>query len=314
MPWVRTEDDAPTHTKFFLSGVAAYGWWHAGLSYCNRELTDGFIPIRALALVFPGTHHDDILRLVEALVRERVLHTVSKGQRSGCPHPNCPRRQAHEDGYMMHDYFDYQPSRAEVMEQRRVRSVSGRKGGEKSRKTRKQVAYPVSEHGASTGNNPVPTRPDPSRKEEPESKAAPQGDTAMPVAAGTGETSKKPPRNGTKPAAVADPNNREAVKCWAELFEKHRGEKPIIAANDWPRLCAQVAPVVAKVGLDETRKLLERMFLSSHLKVTTSNYGLRFFAGEVNRWRGGTTNGGSRIDALNAGGEEAKRILRETVK
>jgi len=312
LPWVRTEDDAPTHTKFFLSGVAAYGWWHAGLSYCNRELTDGFIPARAMGLVFPGTPHDEILRLVEALVRERVLHTVSAGQRSGCPHPKCPRRQAPEDGYLMHDYFDYQPSRAEVIEQRRVRSVSGRKGGEKSAKERKQIASATSKRGASTENNPVPTRPDPSRTAETESKASPTGDAATPVAGNGTASMSKPPRktsrNGDKPHPVDDPDNRAAVKYWAEQFEIHRGEKPIIRPNEFAKFCAHIAPVVARVGLEETKKLILRMFQSTHLKVTTSDYSLRFCADQVNRFRGRAVEP-SRVDEIKAAGERAKALM-----
>src|SRR5262245_1382589 len=113
MTWVRVEQNAPLHTKFLLAGLPAYGWWHAALCYCNRELTDGFIPTRALMIVFPGIPPDEVQRAIEALVRERCLHPVKHGQRPECHADSraCPSRLAPEDGYVIHDIFDYQPRR-----------------------------------------------------------------------------------------------------------------------------------------------------------------------------------------------------------
>lgn len=144
----------------------------------------------------------------------------------------------------------------------------------------------------------------------------PTGDTAPPVASG-GSTTKKvgrQRRNGgaeKPPHPVSDPIVRDAVKCWAELFEKHRGEKPVIADGDWPRFCAQAAPVVRRVGIEETRVLLERMFTSTQLKVTNSNYSVRFFADEVNRWRGRRAEV---VTAKTAGNVDAARQFVERME
>lgn len=163
MAWVRIEDGTPLHTKFYGAGVAAYGWWIAALAYCNRELTDGFIPARALDLVFLGHPHETTMDLVEVLVRERLLHPVAEGQQPSCSHRGCPRALARTNGYILHDYFDYQPRRFAVLARRRMRSKAGRQGGVQSALSRKQLATPLSKHGASSVTNPVPTRPDPSR-------------------------------------------------------------------------------------------------------------------------------------------------------
>lgn len=48
MPWVRIDDGMPQHPKVAAAGPLAFALQIAGLCYCNRNLTDGFIP-RAVA-------------------------------------------------------------------------------------------------------------------------------------------------------------------------------------------------------------------------------------------------------------------------
>jgi hypothetical protein len=167
MTWVRKDDAASVHQKFFRSGVAAYGWWDAALGYCNRHLSDGFVPARNIELVFPGTPSATVRLLVEALVRERSLHVVTAGQPIVCHARSafCPRVVRPEDGYVMHDYFEYQPRRSQVLRSRRkmssARSAAGRKGGVRSGEKRKQVASVLLE----AKRSPDPTRPDPTRSD-----------------------------------------------------------------------------------------------------------------------------------------------------
>lgn len=175
MAWVKTDERARCHPKFFRAGFQAFGWWSAGLGYCNELLTNGFIPIRDLELVFPGAIPADREAAIESLVREGSLHTVSKGGRVECPTSAWCRRFPHrESGYLMHDYLDYQPSRKQAEMLRRVRLHAARKGGEKSAKVRNQVG----------STKPQPTRPTPYRtvpartvpKEKPTTAVAPASD------------------------------------------------------------------------------------------------------------------------------------------
>jgi hypothetical protein len=182
MSWVRTDDGAPLHPKFFRAGVSAYGWWHAGLSYCNRLLTDGFIPTSDIELVFPGTPRDEVVAHIEVLVREGSLKI---GRRKG------------RDGYVIHDYHDHQPHSSVVLERRRSLSTIGRKGGVKSGETRKRGASPELNHDASTPSKqdpkprPDPSRPDPSRPDpsRPDLKdIAPRSQRAAPDPVSTTES------------------------------------------------------------------------------------------------------------------------------
>lgn len=44
MPWVKVDDHFDEHPKLAKVGPLGWALWMAGLAYCNRNLTDGFIP------------------------------------------------------------------------------------------------------------------------------------------------------------------------------------------------------------------------------------------------------------------------------
>jgi hypothetical protein len=144
MAWVRKDENAALHPKFFRAGVAAYGWHDAALGYCNRYLTDGFVPSRDLLLIFPGTLPDVVTEIVEVLVREGLL-------------------EVRAEGYAMHDYAHYQPLRKDVLRERRRLSARGRQGGINSGISRKRAASTRYEAPACGETKPDPARPAPAR-------------------------------------------------------------------------------------------------------------------------------------------------------
>lgn len=118
MAWVRLDDSFTEHPKVMAAGPLALAMQVAGLCYCNRNLTDGFIPwgiartLLSWEVLGPdrrqyrisvtcGAHGEDvdseyvIKQLVDAGMWEEV-----------------------DGGYRVHDYLQYQPSRAKVMAER----------------------------------------------------------------------------------------------------------------------------------------------------------------------------------------------------
>jgi hypothetical protein len=83
-----------------------------------------------------------------------------------------------------------------------------------------------------------------------------------------------------RPHPVTDPEIREAVKHWADLFEAQRGAAPYI---DWPRFCGQLASVVRARGLEPTKALLDKFFTSDDRIICRSDYTLGAFLGNVNK-------------------------------
>jgi hypothetical protein len=111
--WVRLDDAGPTHPKAFRAGPAAWGFFVAALCYCNRTLSDGFIPARDLALVFPGVSQAQATKFCARLVQVGLFE-VAQG------------------GWRVHDYLDFQPSAGDVRRLRAARVEAGRLGGVRS--------------------------------------------------------------------------------------------------------------------------------------------------------------------------------------
>lgn len=122
MSWVRTSDDAPDHPKLIGLTDAAYALWHRALSYCNRQLTDGFVPAGAVPALSRSTKPGDAAK---ELVTAKLWEVA-------------------EGGFQVHDFLDYQPSKAKVEKEKREKSEAkqraGHAGGKKSGARRKHVA------------------------------------------------------------------------------------------------------------------------------------------------------------------------------
>jgi len=109
MAWFKADDKTCDHPKFIdarvKGGYAVVGvWFHAG-TWSNANLTDGFVP-RSWVL------------LNQADTEAAVLVEV------GLWHEDAAR-----DGYQMHDYTDFQPSKAEVVAKRDKDLERKRRGG-----------------------------------------------------------------------------------------------------------------------------------------------------------------------------------------
>lgn len=94
MAWLRIDDRVRTHPKIALAGPAAAWLWFCSICYCREHLTDGFIPhaaVASLAINLP-TPKKHAAKLVEVRLWESA-----KG------------------GFHVHDFLEWNPTRAEVM-------------------------------------------------------------------------------------------------------------------------------------------------------------------------------------------------------
>ena len=136
MSWVKVDDHFDEHPKMARVGPLGWGVWLAGLAYSNRNLTDGFIPIevaeaiggrwrvRCDGLVWnlcrtSGADGEDMTsEWVTDLLIDAGLWEVA------------------EDGYRIHDYAQYQPTRADADARaddiRAKRAAAGKAGGLRS--------------------------------------------------------------------------------------------------------------------------------------------------------------------------------------
>lgn len=160
MSWVKLDDGFAEHPKVIAAGPLA-GWVHVcGLCYCNRNLTDGYVP-RAIARRLADFEHVgletggvpgmvavgvdvDCELLVEILVEVGMWEEV-------------------EGGYVIHDYLDYNPSKEDVLAKRSdlsaKRSEAGKKGAESrwnGKRDGKAMANESQVERQTNGPEPVP--------------------------------------------------------------------------------------------------------------------------------------------------------------
>ena len=104
MPWIRFEDNFPEHPKVLALSDAAFRLHVRAIGYAARHLTDGRVTYAVVSSLSRRAS------LSEELV------TAGLWERS-------------DDGFCVHDYLNYQPSRAEVEATRKQRASAGRVGG-----------------------------------------------------------------------------------------------------------------------------------------------------------------------------------------
>jgi hypothetical protein len=92
MTWAKLDDGFVDNLKIQPVGWAARGVWATGLAWCSRKLSDGRISAKAAAILeFPP-------EAVEELVAAGLWHVADDG-----------------NGWVVHDYLEYNPSKAEVV-------------------------------------------------------------------------------------------------------------------------------------------------------------------------------------------------------
>lgn len=138
MAWVKLDDSMPMHPKLLAAGVEAFALDVAALAYCNRYQTDGAVATMSLRAVLPSLPDPEAAaaRLVE----------VGRWDKT-------------EDGWLIHDYLEYQPSKEHQQDVSAKRAEAGRIGGKAPRSPSPKAK---GKQNAFAPSNPDPSRPDPS--------------------------------------------------------------------------------------------------------------------------------------------------------
>jgi hypothetical protein len=97
MPWVKLEDRFPSHRKVALLSDRAFRLHVSAICWCAENLTDGRVSDREL----PHVAH---IRGIKATAKQ--LEDAGLWDRT-------------DDGWLIHDYLDYNPSREQVVADRR---------------------------------------------------------------------------------------------------------------------------------------------------------------------------------------------------
>ena len=134
MPWVRIDDHFDEHPKHAAAGPLGWALWAAGLAYCNRNLTDGFIPFS----IVPKLVNWKFLE-PPGVEGKRRLMTI--GVTSGAQGDDVTSEyvagllvahgiwEERDGGYYVHDFPEYQPTKKEVIRSRKQTQERTRLGG-----------------------------------------------------------------------------------------------------------------------------------------------------------------------------------------
>jgi len=118
MTWVKIDDGFPQHPKILKAGPLAMAMQIAALCYSARYLTDGFIPGAALGTLIDLTDCYEFEKQAPTAHYEVASWLVGAGV-----------WDVVEEGYQIHDYEEYQPTKADVLYQRAAKVAAGRAGG-----------------------------------------------------------------------------------------------------------------------------------------------------------------------------------------
>lgn len=113
MPWVKFDDQYPQHPKIGPLSDRLYRLHNTAIFWSSRHTTDGVIRAELLTQVRAKAKAADATELV----RRRLFHGADDPP---CPSPLCP--PPGPDGWVIHDYWDYQPTRAKVIRERTARA------------------------------------------------------------------------------------------------------------------------------------------------------------------------------------------------
>lgn len=149
MPWMRMEDSIGQNRKVIRAGPAAFGLWVTAIAHSATQLTDGFIAydvIPRLVATDQTAHFEENAKVgLMQLSGEKI-------ERNDQPKNHVAASNGHVEGisvsclialvnrlvevglfdvvpggYCIHDYLDYNPSRAEVFRKRKADLARKRK-------------------------------------------------------------------------------------------------------------------------------------------------------------------------------------------
>jgi hypothetical protein len=208
MAWVRFDDQMPISRKVAPLSDAAFRLWAEAICWANRNLTDGAIRLAELGDISKRGRP----KLADQLVEHGLWHP--NGEQ--CDSPKCPRSGI--DGWVIHDYWDYQPSKAQVLHERTAKAERQRRYMDKAR--RGKDASVDTSRDASV--DVTPPRPAPPRREAGRSPVA----TARRQAADAGDgREEQQPANGHPPAVPPAQILDEVRKRLRQASTKAKGAR-----------------------------------------------------------------------------------------
>lgn len=166
MTWVRFDDQFPIHRKVAGLSDGLYRLHTEAIFWCARNTTDGVIRKTELTQISARSTAKRAANLVEV----GVWHTAGDlciGCKEALADAGTPEPR---DGWVIHDYLAFQPSRSKVLHERKTKAErqarwlesrrNNRPSRDASQATSKGASRDGSEDVAPRDANPAPPRPE----------------------------------------------------------------------------------------------------------------------------------------------------------
>jgi len=127
VPWVRFDDLYPIHRKVDGLSDAAFRLHTSAIFWSARNLTDGFVSQEDLGGVTARVRTP--ARFAAECVRRGVWHGASEP----CGSEKCPGSvdNSYPQGWIIHDYWEYQPRKLQVLKERQASALRQQRWREK---------------------------------------------------------------------------------------------------------------------------------------------------------------------------------------
>lgn len=253
--WAKIDDRFMRHPKIIAAGRDARDLYLAALLYCSENLTDGHVPAARLRLLAAEADIDSPLEAAERLVE------VGLWERRG------------NDGWQVHDYLEYQPSRNKALAIKEVRAEAGSIGGYKSADKKMQAKQEANAKANAKASSEA--------KQEANAKAsseAKQQANVNPVPVPVPVPSQAQEKDAPNGAA-AEPPAENAVKLFVERFTEKIGERPDLP----PKFTKALKDTLVRVGLERYQSALCGFFADDW--ASERGYSVETFVGRpIDRW------------------------------
>lgn len=235
MTWVRMDDSWPFNRKLLGVEPCERLMWCMSIAYCSSQNTDGRIDWHMARMLGFLAGADDLEQSIDRLVGARLW-------------------DADGDGWMVHDYLDFNFTAAERRDLSEQRSAAGRRGGASRASTgqasaqasgqanAKQVLEHLPSNGQATrqrvakqSSSNVPSRPVPSKKTPSSSSASSSSDDDDVVSQTLIELGRRDHERAIRDGV--DIRNRKAhlAACVDKRQADRRTVAALVAANpEWP--------------------------------------------------------------------------------
>lgn len=148
MSWIKLDDQWMDHPKIIKAGRDARDIWLASITWCAKHLTDGYFPTELLPSL-----------AVSAGVPVANCQTFATTLLEVC------LWDATSNGYMVHDYLDYNPTKEQTEANRMARAAAGKAGGDA--KASKMASKTLANGWQKSGKSlPRPRTPIPQKRQD----------------------------------------------------------------------------------------------------------------------------------------------------